>query len=382
MLTTHRAMQPHNASACVLAACPMLITLIGSLRGGERTWRTLLQNVLRPNNAHLALLVAPGTRRTVLHRHASHIWHSQEFDDWSLAIDGVAAEIGVPNRTAWRRGVRPSNRVCCHHDLSCCMRPSFLGPIRWSAAINLVMRWQLKQRLLADGLLDMYERFVITRSDQFYGCTLPLLGLDPTYVWLPQGEDYGGVTDRFVLCSRSDLVRCLTILDGFVRSPEAYEPDLNPERYFKRRLVEQALWPRVHRFPRVMFTAARRSDKSRWSPISALRDPTYGVHFKYERAYIRTLWNCGECTAAAAEWSTGWWAPAPPFCCSHLNHAWARALADRITGKHTMGTSTWDQHGHCRVLGWWWLAAAAAAAVLLLLCSPWRVCRLIPKKAG
>ena len=70
------------------------------------------------------------------------------------------------------------------------------------------MRWQLKQRLLRDGLVKRYARFVITRSDQFFGCPLLVSALDLRYIWVPEGEDYGGITDRVMICSSREVVDC------------------------------------------------------------------------------------------------------------------------------------------------------------------------------
>ena len=333
-----------------------LVVLIGMLRGGEPSWRSLERNLLRPNAAHLALMVAPGVKKTHLHHIAMHIWETREFSDWSLAVDGVAADLGLPNRTAWRKYLRPSDHLCCKKDRRCCMRPEFFGPRSWSGSINMVMRWQLKQRLITDKLMARYARFVITRSDQYYGCALSLASLDLHHIWAPEGEDYGGITDRFIVCSRADVLGCVSVIDGFLRTPDAYDPTMNPESYFRQRLIEQSLWPRVRRFPRVMFTAAVAGDKSRWQAASRWVDPVYHVHVKYERAYIRTLWACGHCNPDRG---------AEPFCCSHLNYAWALALADRITGERIMGTQAWDDDGHCQTLGVWWVALCSAAAVLL-----------------
>ena len=51
---------------------------------------------------------------------------------------------------------------------------------------------------------------------------------------------------------------------GYLQSPAEYPAWLNPERFYYRRLKDLRLWPRVHRFPRTMFTAAARGDTSRW----------------------------------------------------------------------------------------------------------------------
>ena len=289
-----------------------LVIIIGSIRGGHRTWESLDHNVLKPNGAHLALMVPLDQQRTRLHNLASYIWPTTEYAQWSVALDEISQQLGAKNRTAWRAGVRESKQLCCrqpHHEW-CCMRPHFLGPLGWSATVNLVQRWHLKQRLLSDGLLARYSRFMITRSDQFYGCPLSFAALDEAHVWVPEGEDHGGLCDRVIICGHADVIQCLSIVDGFLLQPVSYNWEINPEKFFKERLVELQLWPRVRRFARTMFTAAHASDRSLWAAFSKLPDPLFGVHLKYEREYIRTKWSCGFCAAGSHT----------PFCCGHLGY--------------------------------------------------------------
>ena len=68
-----------------------LAVLIGSLRGGELAWRSLDENVLRPNRADLALMIGDsGPRGTLLHRLARYVWTIPERKDWGEALDDVA----------------------------------------------------------------------------------------------------------------------------------------------------------------------------------------------------------------------------------------------------------------------------------------------------
>lgn len=61
---------------------------------------------------------------------------------------------------------------------------------------------------------------MITRADQHYGCALDIAPLSPLQIWVPEGEDYGGLCDRLIICSRADVLGCLALLDGYVTAPD------------------------------------------------------------------------------------------------------------------------------------------------------------------
>jgi hypothetical protein len=79
------------------------VVVVGSLRGGERAWRSLLDRVVAPSGADLALMLArppplagrsaidagTGAAAAVpsLRRAAKFTWHVPEAADWGAAID-------------------------------------------------------------------------------------------------------------------------------------------------------------------------------------------------------------------------------------------------------------------------------------------------------
>jgi len=62
-----------------------------------------------------------------------------------------------------------------------------------SAGILIFFRWFLLQKLKETNLINEYDRFIITRSDFIYAIPHPRLELlDPSKIWFPNGEYYGG----------------------------------------------------------------------------------------------------------------------------------------------------------------------------------------------
>ncbi len=86
-----------------------------------------------------------------------------------------------------------------------------------SAGILLFFRWFLLRCLQQGMLLQAYDRFVITRSDFFYEVMHPPLSLLPSsFIWIPDGEGWGGVTDRHIIVPRAHLEATLDIVSDIV----------------------------------------------------------------------------------------------------------------------------------------------------------------------
>ena len=249
------------------------------------------------------------------------------------------------------------------------MVPRWLGPLHWSAAINLVLRYEAKQKLMALQLHKRYRRFVISRTDQFYGCPLLLDKLAPSTrnprqwlgrwlgststVWIPQGEDSGAVCDRLMVFSRHSVLAGLSLIDNFVRNPKRYSVNqwrqASPEYFVAERLKELGL--HVSRFPRTLFTAAATGDATRWSLMSDEEDGAFGTRFKYPDEYASAKVQCGKCSG-----------PAEPYCCRLSDRAGLLRAADWLLG---VPLQRLTRGGGCAYDPRWFGRAALAAATTL-----------------
>src|SRR5207342_1797565 len=92
-------------------------------------------------------------------------------------------------------------------------------------SILLFCRWLLLHGLQQDDVLGRYDRFVLTRSDFIWLCPHPPLSvLDRGAIWLPDGEHFGGLTDRHLVVSRADVVNCLNVIEDVLLDPiQLYE---------------------------------------------------------------------------------------------------------------------------------------------------------------
>ena len=273
-----------------------LVVVMGNLRGGEKAWNTLYDNVLDVNRADLALMIGKTStdhknNTNSLFERAKYLWEIDEYDDWGDALDLI-------NGTGWRDTV--PNVL---HPWSSILGGVKLREYEGSGAIIFMLRWFLSNEIKKHNLTQRYDRFVVTRSDHFYLCAHNVSKLDPNFLWLPTGEDYSGFTDRHLVVSSKDVLPALDILPDLLAHPRKYERLIrrrwaNPEKLIKHRWRELNLKDRVRYFDRVMFTCAVKGDTTRWKPMSNQMAPE-GVYLKYTEEYDESHSVCSPSSSSS-----------------------------------------------------------------------------------
>ena len=103
--------------------------------------------------------------------------------------------------------------------------------------------------------------------------------MDENYLWIPAGEDYGGVCDRHLVVSSRHVLKALHVLPPLIQAPYAYrhlfrEVNYNTEQFLLLRWKKQGLPYR--RFNRSMFLVQAPGDPTRWRDAQAAA-PEFGV---------------------------------------------------------------------------------------------------------
>jgi hypothetical protein len=164
----------------------------------------------------------------------------------------------------------------------------------------LYYRWLLLKKLREHDLLEEYDRFVITRSDYMWPFKhVDLDLLSPSQVWVPDGEYYGGVTDRHTVLSRHNIEEYLNIFNMMVLRSNEYISMLfettdnngviNPEVLIKCHLKAQSI-KTIRTFPYNMFTVRARDGPTSWSTGSYNENLGYCV--KYRSEFLSTVNFC------------------------------------------------------------------------------------------
>ena len=261
-----------------------LVCVIGSVRGGDRAHWSLVEQVLRPLQADLAVLV--GFREklgsSVLLSHATHVWRVPEARGWNALLDELVPRWKSVNRSLLRDNVWGGVVPGGGRGL----------PLKGSGAIIFSLRMVLL------GYLDAlrghhYHAVVLTRSDHLYGCAHPRLPISEGVIHIPEGEDYwGGVTDRHAIFAFASRAKALRVLPWLVENDSAAIG--NPEQAMWKYLAAQQLW--IERFPRPMVVVMQQGDANRWGTTTT--EPMPGAcgadaaWLKYSSEYVLMAGTC------------------------------------------------------------------------------------------
>jgi hypothetical protein len=268
----------------------VLICLLCKTRAHRVTFPSFKRQVLDELNGDLALSLMIDEKYDYANpfwQHAKYRWTAPDFTDVGDAFD-----------LAQRRLYQESNVEPPNWRLLLRLKGTWQGKIRTAdpqpsaASVLPFCRWLLLNGLQQDYILDRYDRFVITRSDFVWSCPHPPLSiLDRDAIWLPAGEDYGGVNDRHLIVSRDNVVNCLNMIeDVLLRPNELYEDmkrqsdNWNDEQFLAHHLDRKGLLQRVKRFPCVMYTVRQATDESpTWQ--RGRYEGAVGHYIKYENEF-------------------------------------------------------------------------------------------------
>jgi hypothetical protein len=161
-----------------------------------------------------------------------------------------------------------------------------------STYIHIFFLWFLQQNIRRHDLLSKYDRFVILRSDYFYALPFPKMSLlQDEYIWIPFGEDYGGICDRAVVLSKSNFTNYVCILEGAYNWSNAYyrlieklpTTELNMEQILQWHLVLANAHRSIRRYPNISYAVRGKNDATRWS--TGTYNDELGYYIKYPNEY-------------------------------------------------------------------------------------------------
>ena len=278
----------------------VLVIVLAETRSYEHTFDLFKKNLLDVMNADLCLCVAKNDREDTdnpFYRSAKYVWKYDEPHDWGDAFDDLQASRGLNGN--WRRLIE--------------IRDQWLGGVKGpkahegSAGILLFFRLFLKKSIVEHGVLNEYDRFIVTRSDFVHRSPhVPLRLLHPRFIWIPYGEDYGGFTDRHIVTNRSDILSVLSISDPVIESPDELYAKMsffrhwNFEKYIRWSFKQLGIDSKVRRFPYTMYSVRAIDGHSRWSHGRFSEE--HGYFIKYDSEYFasKLAWTL---VAKASDWN-------------------------------------------------------------------------------
>ena len=181
-----------------------------------------------------------------------------------------------------------------------------------ASSIQTFCRWLLLHGLRQDGVLDRYDRFVLTRSDFFWLSSHPAarhprsgydLGAGGTGLRRFQRPPSRGVAPRTSGTASESWRKFCCIRWELYR--EMKHKQWNNEQFFAHHLKRCGLSDRIRRFPYVMYMARSVRDRSpTWS--RGKYEPTAGHYVKYSGEY-RIARAFATVIRDRADWERGSW---------------------------------------------------------------------------
>lgn len=228
-----------------------LFCIIGNLRGGDMPYNSYLENF--GDDCDLCLCVGNSYQDSPWRQHAKYIWEIDETDTqvWEMTYDGVSKE--------WRT----------HNHLE-----NLWGPyqgLKGSGMIICSFRQKLYENLIK--LPMVYDRYILTRADHYYVSNF-LPTVKPGSIYIPIGEEYGGVTDRFSVADRETFLRSLLIIPFIIQNPNLFN---NVEQYLKAFYRSSCM--KIVKYRRNMYTVGRIDEQTRWQTVSQQEAPHGGGEY-------------------------------------------------------------------------------------------------------
>ena len=258
-----------------------IVILLGNCRGGEDAWKSMYKHLLEPLNADLGMVVSEKDNQDdiSLFKKAKYIRTVPEYTDWGDSIDNIMNEV-CETPYDWRNDLKMDCNIWggVHHGNN--------KPLGGSGAIVFSYRYQVCKLILENDLLSKYDRFVITRTDHFYEFKHP--NLDNDHIWIPTGEEYGGICDRHFIANKSDVIPLLNIVPYILKN-KYHQKSPSPEVVLRDYLKNIGIFDKVKKFPRNCYLVKRKNEQQRWCGQS--KELPNGLIAKYIHEYNSAIKN-------------------------------------------------------------------------------------------
>jgi hypothetical protein len=253
-----------------------IVVLIGNARGGEETWKTLYDNLIDVYSADLLLCFGKtNNTNNSLYKKAKYIFELEEYNNWNNYYQQFFTN-------KWKDSFLHGK----NHGLA-----GGLDSYSGSGSIIFAFRHFLKNNCL--DILSLYDRIILTRSDHFYLYPHPVLPNDK--IWIPQGEDYNGITDRHHIFPSVLIEEVLGVVEymdsdiGLQQISSKHNP--NPETILQLCFEHYKIINKIERFKRCQFIVATHSDSTRWQKATQRLPNHKNLLIKYFNEYRMALKN-------------------------------------------------------------------------------------------
>lgn len=226
-----------------------LTIIMGDLRGGTQTWDSLKKHLIDHLQSDLAIIYEDTNKveDNPLFNLAKFNWpvpYKNNWDEYFLSeySENIIRNFLIGSKTSFAGGIKNN--------------PG-------SGARLFGFRDILYKNYI--DIIESYDQIILTRSDFFYIDDHPKLPNDS--IWIPEGEDYGGIQDGLNIFSSEHSKKILSICENLEKNKFNLIDmrTVSPETVLKEHYINTNLIKIVKRYPRVQFSVATKSDSTNWS---------------------------------------------------------------------------------------------------------------------
>lgn len=264
----------------------VLVCVISQTREHQLVWNNFKKNVLDELDADLALCISTPEDydyNNPYWQHAKYKWTCPEYDDWTDAFE-FARQTNFPEvGETWKKILSISD--------------NWMSPINGhpgAGCILIFFRWLLWHNLQKEDIFKKYDRIIMTRSDFMFLCPHPPVEiLNPNFVWIPDGEHYGAITDRYAVLSEKNAAAYFSILKNIMTNTDKLydllvgQQPVNLEKSVKTVLDIELGENSYGFFPYIMYAVRSPEGKTRWQSGTWVEE--YGYFVKYLSELQRAL---------------------------------------------------------------------------------------------
>lgn len=174
-----------------------LVILFGEFRGNDISWQNMVDNLIKPYNADLALCIGRKDESlpqfNPLTSIAKYDWSFKEPKKWYDYVEKFFDETSETEIRWWKENIRYGLK----------------GGGSTRGIIPIIFQHYIYHNHI--DTIRQYDRIILTRPDMYFVRPYPILSND--HVWIPNGDDSGGLYDRLIIFPPKYAKECLTLLD-------------------------------------------------------------------------------------------------------------------------------------------------------------------------
>lgn len=251
-----------------------LIIIPSETRNIDLTYDNLKKYIIKPNNADIGCFISEDCPLTDIETDSKYVFKLPEYNDH---IDGLFNELKFISKESINK-----------------IKKRTMTSYQKSTFIHVYYRLFILRMLKENNLIDKYDWFIINRSDLKHTLEINVEELDEKSVYLPNGEFYYGLPDRFAIISKKNIEDWLNIFneEHFIEFHKIIKPSqgdsniFGPEKMTKYNKEKKNI---NIKFIKYSFFCVKKNDGQQTNIGSSFYHKELDLIIKYKKEYYEAI---------------------------------------------------------------------------------------------